>query len=83
MLDSAGKLYEWMIFNHGQSELDDPKIEGLSEMQYGLRAGWSTLHVVQEVQKRVNKAFTMKPKPGDFCAVIILDMKNAFITANW
>ena len=48
-LDSTGKLYERMIFNHVQSELDDPENEGLSKMQYGFRTGQSTLNAVQEV----------------------------------
>ena len=46
MLDSTGKLYERMILNRVQSELDVPKNEGLSEMQYGFRAGRSTLNAV-------------------------------------
>ena len=83
MLDSTGKLYERMILKRVQSELNDPENEGLSEMQYGFRAGRSTLHAVQEVQKRVDKAFSMKPNPGGFCAVVTLDVKNAFNTANW
>ena len=64
MLDSTGKLYKRMILNRVQSELNDPQNEWLAEMQYGFRAGRSTLHAVQEVQKRVDKAFSMKPKPG-------------------
>ena len=83
MFDSTGKLYERMILNRVQSELDDPENEGLSKMQYGFRAGRSTLNAVQEVQKSVDKAFSMKPMPGGFCAIVTLDVKNAFNTANW
>ena len=83
MLDSTGKLYERMILNRVQLELDNPENKGLSEMQYGFRAGRSTFNAVQEVQKIVNKAFSMKPKLGGFCAVVTLDVKNAFNTANW
>ena len=72
-----------MILNRVQSELDDPENEGLSEMQYGFCAGRSTLKAVQEVQKRVGNAFSMKSNPGGFCAVVTLDVKNAFNTANW
>ena len=54
MLDSTGKLYDRMILNRVPSELDDLETEGLSEMQYGVRAGRSTLHALQEVQKRVD-----------------------------
>ena len=62
MLDYTGKMYERMILNRVQSELDDPENEGLSDMQYGFRAGRITLHAVQEVQKRVDKAFSMERK---------------------
>ena len=83
MLDSTSKLYERMILNSVQSELADPENEWLSEMQYGFRAGRSTSNVVQEVQKSVDKAFSMKPKPGGFCAVVTLDVNNVFNMANW
>ena len=63
MLDSTGKLHERMILNRVQSEWDNPENEGLSEMQYGICAGRRTLHSVQEVQKRVDKEFSMKPNP--------------------
>ena len=52
-------------------------------MQYRFRAGRSTLNAVQEVQKSLDKAFSMKPKPGGFCAVVTLDVKNSINTANW
>ena len=84
MLDSTGKLYERMILNRMQSELDDPENEGLSEMQYGFRAGRSTLNAVQEVQKSVDKAFSIKLMPGDFCAVVtsMLTMRSTWPTGN-
>ena len=40
------------------------------------------MNVVHEVQKSVDKAFSMKPKPKGLCAVVTLDVKNAFNTAN-
>ena len=52
-------------------------------MQYGFRAGQSTLHTVQEVQKRVDKAFSMKQKLGGFCFVVTHDVKKAFNTVKW
>ena len=83
MLESTRKLYERMILNRVQLELDDPENEGLLKMQYGFCAGRSTSNSVQVVQKSVDKAFSMKPKPGGFCAVVTLDVKNVFNTANW
>ena len=71
MLDSTGKLYEKMILNRVQSELDDPENEGLLEMQYGFRAGWSTLQ--RSPWNRSREASV----PWEH------DVKNAFNTANW
>ena len=72
-----------MILNRVQSELDGPENEGLLEMQYGFRVGRGTLNAVQEVQKSIDKAFSVKPMPGGFCALVTLNVKNAFNTANW
>ena len=83
MLDSTGKLYERMILNRMQSELEDPENTGLSDIQYGFRAGRITLNAVQEVQRSVDIAFFMKPKPGGFCTVVTLDVKYGLNTANW
>ena len=47
-----------------------------------IRVSCRTEHAVQEVQKRVDKAFSMKRNLGGFC-VVTLDVKNAFNTANW
>ena len=52
-------------------------------MQYGFRVGLRTLNAVQEVQKSVDKAFSMKPKPRGFRDVVTLDVINALNTANW
>ena len=65
MLDSTGKLHERIILNRVQSGL---------EMQYGFRAGRSILNAVQKVQKSVDKAFSMDPKPVGFCAIVTLDV---------
>lgn len=83
MLDTTGKLYERMILNRIQPMLDNPQCEGLSQMQFGFRKGRSTLHAVQEVQKGVIEAFSMKPRPGGFCLIVTIDVKNAFNTASW
>ena len=72
-----------MILNHVQRQLDELENKEVSEMLYEFPAGWSTLHAVQKVYKRVDKAFFMKRKPGGFCAVVILDKKTAYNTANW
>ena len=83
MLDTTGKLYERMILNRIGEILDALGSEGLSDMQFGFRAGRSTLHAVQEVQKKVTEAFNSKHRSGGFCAVITLDVKNAFNSVSW
>ena len=64
MLVPTGNLYERTILNRVQLELDDPENDGLSEMQYGFRAGRSIMNAVQEVQRNVDRLFSMKPEAG-------------------
>ena len=82
MLGSTGKLYERMTLNRVHSDLEDPWHEGISEMQYGFYAGRNTLDAVQEVQKRVDRAFSMKPK-GGFGAVVILAQRSVGGPTIW
>ena len=41
------------------------------------------MNAVQEVQRSVDKAFSIEPMPGGFGAVVTLDIQNEFNTANW
>lgn len=77
MLDSLGKLLESIILQRLEKRIDD--LGGLSPMQHGFRKGKSTIDAISEV---VNKA-TQAKTSGEYCAIITLDVKNAFNTVKW
>ena len=57
--------------------------EGISAAQLGFRKGLSTHHALKKVEERVSEALHELPSPGRFCAIIALDVKNAFNSASW
>jgi len=81
LLDTLGKLLEKIILNRltkcTESEL------GLSEMQFGFRKGKSTVDAIRTVMESVEKASKQKRRGNRFCAVITIDVKNAFNSASW
>ncbi|KAI8125012.1 Retrovirus-related Pol polyprotein from type-1 retrotransposable element R1 [Lucilia cuprina] len=72
MLDSIGKLFEIVILKRLESEIE--KLGGLSNSQYGFRKGRSTVDAISEVTNIATKAKITK----QFCAIITLDVRNAF-----
>lgn len=77
MLDSLGKLLECLMLRRLEERIDD--LGGLSPMQHGFRKGKSTIDAISEV---VNIA-TQAKMLGGYCAIITLDIKNAFNTVKW
>lgn len=77
MLDSLGKLLECVMLKRLEERIDD--LGGLSPMQHGFRKGKSTVDAISEV---CNKAIQAKTT-GEYCAIITLDVKNAFNTVKW
>lgn len=75
LLDTVGKLYEILIRERLEKELEDRG--GLSDLQFGFRKGRSTVQAVQTVLDTVEKARER------WCALITLDIKNAFNSATW
>ena len=43
----------------------------------------STHHALQKVEERVSEALYELPKRGGYCAIIALDVKNAFNSDSW
>ena len=77
LLDTMGKMLERVIYNRLL-----PFIElagGLSERQYGFRRARSTVDAVAKVVELARNAMAM----GKCCALVTLDVKNAFNSANW
>ena len=56
---------------------------GLSENQFGFRKDRSTVDAIQAVVDIATKARRGTGKRKGFCALISIDIRNAFNTARW
>ena len=84
MIDTAGKVLEKIISTRLEQHTESPS--GLSDKQFGFRKKRSTIDAIASVCDIAHKAIAGKRwKGGDkkYCAVITLDVKNAFNTADW
>ena len=81
LLDTVGKLLEKVILNR-LTECTESEY-GLSERQFGFRKGRSTVDAIRSVVERAEKASKQKRRGDRFCAVITIDVKNAFNSASW
>lgn len=84
MLDTAGKVLERIICNRLEQYSEGGS--GLSERQFGFRKQRSTIDAIGTVCDLAQKALAGERWMGgekQYCAVITLDVKNAFNTANW
>nr|CAI5853259.1 unnamed protein product [Callosobruchus analis] len=75
LLDTVGKLFEIMIRQRLILEIE--KAGGLSPYQFGFRSGMSTIDALEAVTGMVYGA-QLK-----WCALVTLDVKNAFNSASW
>lgn len=81
LLDTLGKLFEKIILNRLTKVTEGD--HGLSEKQFGFRKGKSTLEAILTVTARAQIAQRKKKGGNRFCAIITLDVKNAFNSASW
>ncbi|CAB0039391.1 unnamed protein product [Trichogramma brassicae] len=84
MLDTAGKILERIICDRLEAFTERPG--GLSERQYGFRKGRSTIDAIQDVISTAREAITGKRwyrGTKEYCAVVTLDVRNAFNSARW
>ena len=81
LLDTMWKLLEEMILQrlHGHMFVE----KGLLENQFGFRKGRSTVEAIQAVVDIATKARRGTGKRKGFCALISIDIRNAFHTARW
>ena len=80
LLDTMGKLLEEMILQRLQGQI--VRENGLSENQFGFRNGRSTVDAIQAVVDIATKARRGIGKRKGFCALISIDIRNAFNTAR-
>lgn len=78
LLNVVGKVYEHLI---NRRLIDEIEAKGdFSERQFGFRKGRSTIHAVQEVLRPTRGPISKRPK---WCALVLVDVRNAFNTASW
>uniref|UniRef100_A0ABD2WNF7 Reverse transcriptase domain-containing protein n=1 Tax=Trichogramma kaykai TaxID=54128 RepID=A0ABD2WNF7_9HYME len=84
MLDTAGKILERIICGRLEAFTEGPG--GLSERQYGFRKGRSTIDAIEDVISTAREAIAGKRwyhGTKKYCAVVTLDVRNAFNSARW
>lgn len=81
LLDVEGKLYEHLILGRLKSELE--RTGGLSERQYGFRENRQTADAIWEVMRIARDAGNYSWRYRRLCAIITLDIRNAFNSASW
>ena len=84
LLDSPGKMYERVIY---ERLLEHAQAKGaISDMQFGFRKNRSTVDAIKIVVDTAASAIEgIRWRGGtiEYCAVVTLDVKNAFNTADW
>lgn len=81
LLDVEGKLYEILLGQRLDTEIE--RTGGISDSQYGFRKGRQTTDAIRQVIKIAQRASAYTWKHRRICAVITLDVKNAFNSAVW
>ncbi|CAB0038639.1 unnamed protein product [Trichogramma brassicae] len=84
MLDTAGKILERIICDRLGAFTERPG--GLSERQYGFRKGRSTIDAIEDVISTAREAIAgtrWYRGTKKYCAVVTLDVRNAFNSARW
>ena len=81
LLDVLGKVLETILVARLTRELEDRA--PLSKRQYGFRKGKSSIDAMQYVTETVRSVTERASQHKGFCALITLDVENAFNTARW
>lgn len=82
LLDNLGKLLEHMIATRIKVDMEEGQYK-LSGRQYGFRKGMATTHAIQRICNVAKDEMNKTLKTRQFCAIVTLDVKNAFNTASW
>lgn len=81
LIDTVGKLLEKVILN--RLTLYTEGANGLSGSQFGFRKGKSTVDAINVVLETAKIAVEKKRRGYRYCAIVTLDVKNAFNSASW
>ncbi|CAB0037434.1 unnamed protein product, partial [Trichogramma brassicae] len=83
-LRSAGKILERIICDRLEAFTERPG--GLSERHYGFRKGRSTIDAIEDIVSTARYAVAGRKwhrGTKKYCAVVTLDVRNAFNSARW
>lgn len=81
LLSTVGKLYERVLKTRVEAHLEAKG--GLSDRHYGFRRGRSTVDAFSADMKLVNGAGMGPLHRRELCALVSLDVANAFNSASW
>ena len=81
LLDTLGKLLERIINSRLLEYVEGEG--GLADTQYGFRKGRSTVDAISRVVAMADKALKRKKTGNRYCAIVTIDVRNAFNSASW
>lgn len=82
LLSTVGKVYERLLL--GRVNIHLMNVEGgLSDSQFGFRAGRSTVDALRAVLSVPDEVARVPARNRGICAVVSLDVRNAFNSAPW
>lgn len=81
MLDAAGKAYERLVLHRLNGHLE--RTGGLAPNQYGFRSGMDTSDAIAAVMQKADLAAAGPVRDRHLCALVTLDVRNAFNSAHW
>lgn len=81
IIDTLGKVLEKLVNKRLQAELE--RLEIIHENQFGFRKGRGTLDAIRSIEDIVKTIASKAYKRQDCCALVTLDIENAFNTASW
>ncbi|KAL4119434.1 hypothetical protein QTP88_012243 [Uroleucon formosanum] len=81
LLDGVGKLFERLILCRLNAHLDAN--DSLSNLQFGFRRGRSTSDALRCVIEQAERAARGPARSRQLCAVVAIDVRNAFNSAPW
>lgn len=81
LLDTMGKLFERLILQRLEKHIEIDG--GLSQRQFGFRRGRSTVDAIKGVVDTANHIKNVPLGSKGYCALVTLDIRNAFNTARW
>jgi len=82
MVNTFGKMFERIIKRRLETHLRETP-EGLSDNQFGFRRGRSAIDAIEKVLSIVNSNESKPWRRRDLCALVSIDVANAFNTVPW